>query len=531
MTRPPDTFLIRRSYPGGRQAIDVGRYDQRANIVVDRHPRSLEVRVAFSNPPTLSSPCTGIELRVCPRSASLLEASDLSSPTWHFAAGLLPVRSRDVFSQVMDVTYHKVVRTAGLPYEPQLDLPFCFQGSRHGPDRCSSQFVSSIASSMQIVAEALRGAAVHATRLCDPDLLRLVRRFSPGMRLWLYQSLARDSSRRLAQLTTTCPGALVFAFALREHEPMRPVADQLLCGAVAGRRLNLLLNEAVSGWAAAAADWDTEREPQLARPWLRLLDAGADERRRLEAGQRLLVRRAGPRTAPTHLLIPPPLAFAPEDIPRGVYENARWFRTLKARADLVAPHVDQAEGLLCELSHFASRHFRALHPPRRRAVMGRRMGQLIDYVLAAGRHTSRRTCPERLLAECSNWHRNVYRNLELCSTPGQSPVTPETQFPGSGIDSWSDGRVVATRIRTVGELLAEGRRMRHCVGSRAKAALVGRCSIYSVAVDGRPITVELNHLPNGRSYLSEVAGFANRAVGDQELRAMAPWLESIRARD
>jgi hypothetical protein len=322
---------------------------------------------------------------------------------------------------------------------------------------------------------------------------------------------------------------MVFAFALQEHDATRTVGTRLLEGATAGLRLNRLLTEAVSNWSAAASDWDFEQEPLLARPWLRILAAESEERRRIEADQRLLIRRAGPRTSPTYVLLPPPLAFAPEDIPTAVFENARWFRVMKARIDLCSPREYQDETLLRELAHFASRQFRVIHPPRRKAEMGKRMGQVIDYVLASGRHTSRKTCPTRLLAECKQWHRTVYENLELCNIPSAGPITSETEFPDSPTDSWSNDRVAVARIRTVGELIREGKKMRSCVGTRAKAALQGRCSIYSVDVDGKPITVELTHMPNGHSYVSEMAGVANRTVDQGELVAMQPWLSAIGA--
>lgn len=522
MTRPLDTFLTQRTYPGGREVIDVGRHS-RANIVIDREPRAVGIRVVFSNLPTLRSPCTGIKLRVCPDSPALLEVAGVPSPKWHMAAGLLPIRrSHDMFSLVMSVIYDQIVRDAFPPDALQPELPLCYQNPGRNPDFFDSELSSSIVSSMRIVAGALRDAAIYATRLCDPNLLRVVRRFPPCMRVWLYRTLEGDSSRRLAQLATSCPGALIFAFALQEHDPTRVVGSQLLDSAIQGLRLNRLLTEAVANWAAAATDWDFEEEPQLARPWLRILEAGGLERRRLETDQRLLIRRAGPRVSPTYVLLPPPLAFAAEDIPVPVFANARWFRTLKTRIDLVSPHPDQAETLLRELAQFASRHSRVLHPPRRKAGMRRRMGQLIDYVLASGRHTSRKTCPQRLLAECKEWHRTVFENLDLCDLSRAGPVTPETEFPDSVSDSWSSDRVVVARIRTVGDLIREGRSMRSCVGTRARTALQGRCAFYSVEVDGKPITVELTRLPNGRSYVSEMAGFANREVQAEELAAMKP---------
>lgn len=528
MTPPPDTFMTRRTFPGGREVIDIGK-QYRANIAVDRDPSALELRIRFADVPMPSSSCREITLRVCAQSSSVMEIAGVPSPTWHMAAGLFPAKSGDVFSTMMSITYDLIVRCASLPYESQLDMRLVYEGQIRHAESCRTEYSNSVVSSMRIVAAALRHSAIHATRLCDPALLRVVRRFSPCMRLWLYRALAGDSSGRLAQLATSCPGVLVFGFALQEHDATRTVGSRLLDGAIEGRRLNHLLTEAVSNWSSAATDWITQREPRLARPWLRILNAGSEERRHLEAEQRLLIRRAGPRTSPTHVLLPPPLAFTPEDIPSSVYENTRWFRTLKSRADLISPHADQNETLLRELAQFASHHSRVLAPPRSKARIGRRMGQMIDYVLAVGRHTSRNTCPTRLLAECRQWHRTVDENLEIGNIRGAGGATLETEFPVLVADSWSDDRVVVAQIRTVGELIKEGKRMRHCVGTRTEAALKGRCSIYSVEVEGKPLTVELTHLAHGRAFVSEIVGFANRKVGEKEIAAIQPWLAKIGA--
>jgi hypothetical protein len=155
------------------------------------------------------------------------------------------------------------------------------------------------------------------------------------------------------------------------------------------------------------------------------------------------------------------------------------------------------------------------------------MGQVIDYVLGSGRNTSRKTCPIRLLAESKQWHRAIYENLELCSVADGSFVSSDSEFNNVMAVPWSNGRVVVTPIRTVGALIREGKKMRSCAGSRARDALQGHCSFYSVKIDGTPITVEVTLMPKGRSFVSEMGGYANRAVEDYELSAMKPWLASI----
>lgn len=528
MSFTPDLFMTHRTYPSGRDVIEVGR-NVRASITIERRSSDLRLWLVFDSS-SAHARLAGITIAIQPGSSPVLEVDGIDSPAWHMAAGLLSAASGDVFARVLVRTYQEVVHRQVLPFNPQLELPLR-EVIRHDSEPVRLVYSRSVVSSMRSVAAILRSAAVHSVMLCDKKILRVVRRFSPCMRPWLYEVIAADRSGRLAQLATTCPGALVFAFALCEQAAMRPIAVDLLNGATAGRRLNRVLGEAVDGWATVASEAaDRRHQSRLARPWLRILDAGSEERRRIEAEQRLLVRRAGPRVAPTYVLLPPPLSFAPEDIPAAVRENARWFRVMKAKASLISPHAGQDEALLRELAQFASRSFRALHPPRGKGKVKRRMQQLIEYALAAERHTSRTTCPKRLLAECRQWHRMTDEVLEFCSAAGMPPASAETELSVLQARPWSDGNITVTPIRTVGELIKEARIMRSCVGQRARSALQGRCSFYAIELDGRRITVELTHMPNGRLFVSEAAGFANRALVPAEIQAMEPWLASLGAR-
>lgn len=521
MTRPHDTFLVRHCYPDGRQMVEVGRR-QRAFIDLRRHRCTLELRVSFSAPPTHSSPFTEICLRVCPEPSALWQVDGIRSPAWHMAAGLLHRNSGDIFARILRAVYEKAVRTAGLPYEPQLDLPFSYQRCRQPGGSVSSQFASSVGSSMRVVASVFAAAAIHAAELCEPRLLRIARRFSPCMRPWVYEKLAGDGSGRLAQLAISCPGALVFAFALTEQAPTRPIAERILVEAIAGRRLNALLRCAVADWSAMAEKLLSDNDGLLERPWRRIRDSGTSDKRRIEEGQYLLIRRAAPRVAPTYLFTPPPLSFAPEDVPVGTRRNARWFRTMKSSIALVAPSEEQSEVLLRELSGFASRHFDALHTVAG-GRMQKRIKRLAEYVLATERHTSRKTCPSKLMSECNRWHREAYRNLPL-GGPNGPDARLESRFSPRIVDEWSNGRVSAARVRTVGELLNLGREMKHCAGSLARSALSGVRSIYDVRVDGRRLAVSILHLQSGRPYVDEARGVANREPSPAEIQALKPWL-------
>lgn len=521
-----DALLTRRTYPDGREVIDVGRQD-RCFLVIRRLPHALMLKAHFASAFESSSQDPGISVCIRPGSASLIDVTGMTLNRWHMAGGLLPPRSKDIFSTLMADIYNKALRQVSDLDAAPLNLPLEYPSTGHSPDPHLLTFSNSASCSMQIAREALRGAAIHSVKLCDRKLLRVVRPFSPSMRPWLYTQVAADRSGRLAQLASSCPGALVFAYALWVRKSSQPVATDLMKGAIGGRCLRRLLREAVSNWSAASAEQGIVEEVATIQPWLRLRAAGIQERRRLEADQRLLVRRAGPRSDPAFVLTPPPLAFAPEDIPKSALENARWFRTMKTSPQLSCPDAAQHETLLRRLSHFASKHFRVLHPPRQAHQIHRRMSQLIHYVLASGRHTSRSTPPTRLLSECSEWHRTVHDSLSVCDPVDGAPVSLRTEFGYASAGPWADSRVVVTPIRAVGDLIELGETMRNCVASRAHAALQGRCSYYSVEVDGAPITVELTHEQNGRVFLSEIAGFANREVCGRELAAIEPWLSEV----
>ncbi len=80
-------------------------------------------------------------------------------PKWHMAGGLLSASSGDIFSQMLAMTYEKVVRRASLHYDPQLDIPLSYESPRRNPRPCRDQFSSTVGSSIRIVSEVPRTGA------------------------------------------------------------------------------------------------------------------------------------------------------------------------------------------------------------------------------------------------------------------------------------------------------------------------------------------------------------------------------------
>lgn len=107
-----------------------------------------------------------------------------------------------------------------------------------------------------------------------------------------------------------------------------------------------------------------------------------------------------------------------------------------------------------------------------------------------------------------DWHQHADRFDRL--QQADPTITIETPLPAPGLFELDVGslgpEVQVTRLTTVGELFAEGDRMRHCVGSYAHRALAGGCFIYHLVKDGEA-TVELG--PNGE--VVQVRGHCNES--------------------
>jgi len=209
---------------------------------------------------------------------------------WTMVAGLPPSRAarRDPFQMLLQETAQLVL--AGLPAGR----------SATQRDRATARRWG------RRMRDVFRDLAMAATLRCDAAARAIALRFSPCMRWWLYGELVRDSSGRLAQLASACPGALVFAFALREQPAFDPACDRMLADARLGIPLPRLLDAAIDRWRTSAASFVVEQGPHAGAAWSRFFSATGPELEQVCRQQRLLVRRAGPRVAPSFLLTPPP---------------------------------------------------------------------------------------------------------------------------------------------------------------------------------------------------------------------------------
>jgi hypothetical protein len=463
-----------------------------------------------------------LELRIRPfLSLRVRRGGAWSSHSWGLAAGL--TRSRhDPFVDVCRWVFRALV-----PFNPHR--------RRNGP-RASCPEITML---VRQVRATIREAACAAAALLDRGARKIVLRFPAHMRMWLCRQLAADTSGRLAQLAQACPGALIFAYALAKlghRVGVGAAGSKLLRDAIAGRGLNELLDDAVAAWAAGA-----ERLAQNQRApgerhliWQRVAAARGGERQTLLRAQRLLIRRAGAGVPSRTLWLPPPLAFAPEDIPARKLENARWFRVMKCFPPLLVSH----EGLLLEYGRniclFLSRHALLLH---KREDLGHsdhsRISSLLDYVRAINDWPRRSSSATRLFEAAETWHRQIEQvqlmadagrmvGQSLVGADGKTLPLPEPPCPG-----WRSGDDHIVPLHTAEEVLAEGAHMHNCVASHIPQVLANTAALYHGEIAGKPLTIQIAPAISGYRVV-EAKTFANDEPTAAQMRVLREFIAHFR---
>jgi hypothetical protein len=274
-------------------------------------------------------------------------------------------------------------------------------------------------------------------------------------------------------------------------------------------------------WVTRAPEFAARQGPRVGGVWANLLDATGSSRVQLLRQQRLLIRRARPRVPPTLLLLPPPLAFAPEDIPTAVRANAHWYRVMKGAGVTLVRHPSAAAVIDLALSSFASRQAGKIEAERRREVP-EMMRMLALYCHATRRRPSRSTEPARLIEQARTWTAKLTRIARKdAGTPPHEILSVE--LPVDDALAWDSTPLLVTPLRTVGELLEEGERMAHCVANRAGAALSRACVLCHATIHGKPHTLELRRARCGW-VLADLRGFANELPTRDAVQALRPWL-------
>lgn len=397
----------------------------------------------------------------------------------------------------------------------------------------------------------VRESARRALAACEPAALAIARRFHPDARWFVYGTLVGDVTGRIAQLASSCPGALVLASAL--HRRRHPEgADAIVREAIRGAPLRAVVARGVDAWL------ELRRRDDLEREWPRAC-AGPEEYARRQA---LLVRRAGPQVDPEHLLSRPALGFAPEDVPARADLNAAWFRAMAGAARALA----RAESPGIEIGAFVSRSFRALLSTARRLQptydldegpgdgVQRAAEQLVAYCLRTGRRPGRRSSPVGIFAETKRWARRALdpespegrlgallgrvRKLELgevVSVCGFGARTNWEAIQDLALPAWphEDVRVRGVEVEHLGTAAAlarEGEAMRHCVATVLSHLMAGHLHVFSVRAGPSRLTLALAPRLLGGYEVAELRGANDRSPLPAEAAAVARWVEAVNAR-
>jgi hypothetical protein len=494
-------------------------YGDERKLLISSHADQTGVSVRFDSAPHTGLPLR-FRLRVVPPIGVDATAVDLPD-FWSMAKGIpMPAgpRAKDVFAQIVSRAHDELYSR---DYDPR---PTAVR-RRTDAERAEAS------RTMRGIYAHMRSLAMHAANRCNPAARSLALRFPIHLRLAAYQRIAEDRSGRIAQLAIACPGALGFSLALMDRGAV-DVGERLLAGVVEGRRINPVLDEAVEAWAESLREHVMRSEvPRERNPlWRRVARANRVELRCIRATQRLLLRRAAPAVSGAYLWLPPPIFFAPEDVPRAVRANAAWFRVTKCTGITLYAAGEPDEALRFALARFTSRHASAIWSARRRSRPIRdEVIELRDYLAAAGRFPSTRTDPFALMRESRRWHADVHRaELALRDVEEVDPAILEKPFPEPPLPAWKSAGVEVRAIANAKELIAEGRQMRNCVSARLDEIAAGRSAIYHAEVHGRPITIEILRRADGLE-LGDFRGFANRAPTKTERAALAPWLRACGA--
>jgi hypothetical protein len=374
-----------------------------------------------------------------------------------------------------------------------------------------------------------------AADLCDPVARSIALRFPFHLRFWVYARVVEDPTGRIAQLSISCPGALSFAYGL-EHAELKSIGGpigaggRLLFDVIRGRKLDSILQDALGAWERAASV-PKNSTGELCGIWARVADASGGLREKILLQQRLLIRLAGPLVGSLSLYLPPPLAFAPEDVPRGARNNARWFRMVKCSSRLIANPTLGTESVRLGLSGFVSRNAPTLS--RIEGFFSPRdfVEALEDYVCIANRCISRNSNMDELVKNVCAWNEQIssLSDVEDAFAPSIERIFMGLiEIPPPPMDTWLNGDVEIVPITSVQELINEGLKMHNCVVSRLSRIVRGGSYIYRATIGGRRFTVEIVRRDAAWT-LGEVAGFAHDPVESEQRATLNAWLNVLRA--
>ena len=317
-------------------------------------------------------------------------------------------------------------------------------------------------------------------------------------------------------MAVACPGLVLLLLAL-PGEASSPVVEAV----VTGQRLNRVLDVAVEAWM--------QEHLRTCPPQFKSRLPFGDELRLMAADQRVRVRRAGPLVDRALLLLPPPPALVPDDIPRDPAQNRDWFMVTSVhglpwtdwwrRGDLPANLRDG-------LSRFLSRQgadlcrLAGLPPGDGPLSVTPLVLHLKHYVRHLGRLLLRRNSPRRIQREIEGWDASLGTSLQ---------VPPHTELQIHGIEAWQGPGGAIWPLRTVEELIHESQAMIHCVASMMDMGVAGYAVFLHGDVADQPVTIEV--APDRSGFrLMEVRGVRDRLPTDDALAVVEDWLQQVNRR-
>jgi hypothetical protein len=441
-------------------------------------------------------------------------ASSMPQATWSMASGVaLGCGGPEVFARTVDLLRHELAGRRKLPREV-------------------------VEPHERRLLEELRPVGRAMARAASPRSREAALRFGAHARMWLYERFLADPTGRLVQASRVSPGVMLFSHALAEHGQPE-VAARLVEGIVAGRRLDGLLDEALVAWERHGLAFGQDGG---AFSYL----AGLDEAERAQARlrQRWLIRHAA-ATVPSRLVwLPPPVAYAPEDVPRTARANARWFRRMKRRAFYPVEPGDEgpSAGLAAFLSARGEALEVALGPSDRWVRVLWALVQRERWELSR----SSRVAPVRRRLEAQlDGPRAEAARLDVDDLPDLDELFDVDDLFGRGIGGLEAdiASVPADQLfpePPVPELCCEGMRfaplrtraaleresaeMRHCVRHYARTASSGALVFYALEGPQGRATLELMGLDDGW-VVGQFRGPCNAQPGPEAFAALRAWVQ------
>lgn len=421
----------------------------------------------------------------------------------------------------------------------------------------------------------LSGAVTQLLGGLEPWALRQARRFAPSIRWAVYGALVGDDTRRVAQLSDAAPGALVFALhhARVAGETGRESARAFREAVRAGVPLRRGLGALLESWLASGARGERpvprlgtpslpgcEEGPALHPPApspfacaLHPLDALASrpmaDRARVLAGQRWLLQHAPHAVSAGLAWAPPPICWRPDDLPASTLGRRRWFRVMKGSPACTAWLPAMDPGVQAAAVRWLSRHAGGFPcgDGGEAGAQGPCPEQLLEHVHLHGLRLHPDTAVATLVRAVERSH--LYLEFLPSQGPGRAArlaedilARPRHPFPHvdapldeATLDEPLPGRLpphaepgfTAAPLATARQVWAEGKAMRHCVGSRVPAARDHGAQLFHLEVDGAPLTAELHPRPSGRWTLVELAGAHNRRPTEPERLRVLDWVRRL----